>query len=110
MTVKISILVLLGLAFSVSGQPVSTNATQVFRQRVYRVDTNSFALMRQSLSPTNNASDIQVLRTYLKERSVDISPPSTLFYTYGEKSLIVCSTTANLDGVERILAELRREK
>ena len=95
-------------------QVVNTNTSQVasnavMLQRVFRVETNAFVLMRKSLATTNRLPDIQVLRRYLENKGVDISSPKeSLFYTYGERTLLVRSTTEKVQRIEEILDDLKQ--
>lgn len=118
-TMKFSALlwILIGLGSIADGQSAGKNAPQpsaqpALFQRAYRLDTHTFTNMRRFLALTNDqsGSDGQVLRSYLKQKGVELSLPSTLFYTYGEKSLVVRSTKENLDTIERFLADIKEGK
>ena len=111
------LLVLIGVGWTGDGRSAGANAPQpsaqpALFQRAYRLDTNTFTSMRRFLALTNDqsGSDGQVLRGYLKQKGVELSLPSALFYTYGEKSLVVRSTQENLDTIERFLAEIKEGK
>jgi len=62
------------------------------------------------VTATNGLSDIAVLRSFCKQRGLDLSPPSGVFYTYAEKSLAVRSTWENLEAFDKLLAEIPQAK
>jgi hypothetical protein len=111
---KFILFLIIGLGLTALGQSTGTNATHLstgptILQRIYRVDTNDFTGMRLLLKATNKQSDIQVLRSFLKQE-IHLSPPSTFFYTDGQKALLVRSTKESHEKIERFLAEVRRAK
>jgi hypothetical protein len=107
--------IFVGLRVSSGGEAVSTNAPQSAAQsptssRAYRIDTNAFAIMRLSLTTTNALSEIDVLRSFCKQKGVDLSRPVRCFYTYGEKTLVVWATSEKLERLGKVLADLRPAK
>ncbi len=51
---------------------------------------------------TNN---FEVLRYSLNDNGIEFSPPSMLFYTHGENTLMVRSTKENLEAIKRLLGQ-----
>ena len=79
--------------------------------RYFRFGTNDpFALARHALGNIRDQSDMEVLHHFFKDKGAELSPPSSWFYTYGEKILTVRSTKEKLDTIEKLVAELRSGK
>ncbi len=96
-------------------QPVWTNSAEPAAQvlmytRAYRIDTDGFIAMRQITGETNSLSEAQVVWVFCRRKGIDLSPPASLFYSCGEKALIVRSTLNNLDKLEKFFADLKRAK
>jgi len=98
------ILFVTSLGLAVAGQSVSTNLAQptaALRQRAYPVDPDSlFRHMRQAIGEKEIQTDAAVLRTYLKQKQIDLSPPSSVKFDPETKSVVVNSTAENLAKVE----------
>jgi hypothetical protein len=80
---------------------------RLLQTRHYHIGTNTFELMRKSLSESNQLPSIHVLWAYLKANGVDLSSQDPWFYSYGKQTLMVRSTKENLDGIECLLTELK---
>src|SRR5215207_4562910 len=96
---------LVAIVLTATGQSASTNAAQASAasaicQMPYRVDSNTFTSMRRLVTGTNALSDGQALLSYFKQNGIELSVPSSWFYTHGKKSLVVRSTKENLDKIE----------
>ena len=86
-------------------------AQLVLFSRVYRFSSNDvFSKMRHSMGGPEGQSEFEVLRNFFKSKGVDLSPPSSLFYTYGEKCLIVRATEANLATIDKLVAGINSGK
>jgi len=69
--------------------PPTPPAAPVLFTRCFALGTNNF----------------EVLRYALKDKGIEFSPPSALFCTHGEKTLIVRSSKENLETIERLFGE-----
>ena len=86
-------------------------APLVLFSRVYRFSSNDvFTRMRHSVGGPEGQSDFEVLRNFFKSKGVALSPPSSLFYTYGEKSLIVRGTKENLETIDKLVGGINPGK
>ena len=86
-------------------------AQPVLFMRTYRFNGNGvFMRMRNSTADAQGQSDFEVLRNFLKQKGVELSPPSSWFYTEGEKSLVVRATKENLEKVDKLVVEINSGK
>jgi hypothetical protein len=113
MKVLLILTILAAVQLSPLAQSVGTNAPQVTGQaamptRVYRLDGNTFTAMRRFIEDTNNLPEGEVLRRFCMKEHIDVSPPAYLFYTVGQKTLVVRSTLDNLGKIERFLGDAKR--
>lgn len=109
-----------GIVFSA---PPKAGVPQSLYIRVFKVDTNTFFTALSSvtsveqlpkLSPASRSShtgpasarEMLGIREFFASIGVDLSPPKSVFYTYGEGSLIVRATLQDLDTIERAVQVL----
>ena len=79
---------------------------QVMFARTYQLGaSNVFAEMRPSINGARSQSGIGVLRNFLKDKGVELSPPASLFYSFGLNTLQLYATQKDLDRIEKLIAE-----
>lgn len=114
MKLPVFLCVLVCLVSAALGQPPGTNDLQQAAEfslfvRFYRVEID-FSDLRPLMVAKETQTDGQVLLSYFKQKGVDLSLPSALFYTVGEKSLVVRSTIENLDKLDALFKKPKRRK
>jgi beta-lactamase regulating signal transducer with metallopeptidase domain len=98
------------IQYSVSDEGIVFSAKNNFEapqlySRTFRLNTNAFLanLQKKVGSETNIAV---ALRRLLLIAGVELSPPESLFYSYGKSMLFVRATKPDLDLVEKVVVEL----
>jgi type II secretory pathway component GspD/PulD (secretin) len=104
-----------GLVLHAAGQPALTNAAPSARpelyQRIYQTDTNSFfPSLRTLMRAKGEQPDFEVLRSYFKQKGVDVSPPFSLFYKPRTGLLLIRATEQDQKKIKALLAELQSRK
>ena len=92
-----------------ASDPTQTATEPNLFTRVYRVEI-SFSDLRQLMQANQGETNGQILQRYLKEKGVDLYPPSTLFYTVGERALLVRSTKENLEKLDTWFTKRKKGK
>ena len=79
--------------------------------RTYRIGSSDFfSGIRRLNIGVEGHSDVEVLRNFLRHKGVDLVPPASLFYSYGEKTLNVHATEKDLKLVERTIEEMSKAR